>query len=167
MLCYLQWSIESESHKGSFELDDKNWHSSRMHTARLLTVSPSMHCTGGSALARGICLDWGGVCQHWGSLPCWGFCNCQGASALPEGVVSQHTLRQCPPSSNRMTDRCKNITLPQTSFAGGKNDLISVGVFWMGAAPIPDDKNTHINLHGANSWRQNRIQVMSPSLKEP
>ena len=26
-----------------------------------------------------------------------------------------------PPPVNRMTDRCKNITLPQTSFAGGKN----------------------------------------------
>ena len=26
-----------------------------------------------------------------------------------------------PPPVNRMTDRCKNITLPQTSFAGGNN----------------------------------------------
>ena len=25
-----------------------------------------------------------------------------------------------PPLVNRMTDRCKNITLPQTSFVGGK-----------------------------------------------
>ena len=25
-----------------------------------------------------------------------------------------------PPSVNRMTDRCKNITLPQTSFVDGK-----------------------------------------------
>ena len=35
-----------------------------------------------------------------------------------------HTTNQTPPWSrhppvNRMTDRCKNITLPQTSFAGG------------------------------------------------
>ena len=35
-------------------------------------------------------------------------------------MVSQHALRQTPPV-NRMTDRCKNITLPQTSFAGGKD----------------------------------------------
>ena len=27
-----------------------------------------------------------------------------------------------PPPVNRMTNRCKNITLPQTSFAGGKNN---------------------------------------------
>ena len=30
--------------------------------------------------------------------------------------------RYCPPV-NRMTDRCKNITLPQTLFAGDKNDI--------------------------------------------
>ena len=29
------------------------------------------------------------------------------------------------PPVNRMTDRCKNITLPQTSFAGGNNITIS------------------------------------------
>ena len=28
------------------------------------------------------------------------------------------------PLVNRMTDRCKNITLPQTSFAGGKNSIV-------------------------------------------
>ena len=36
------------------------------------------------------------------------------------GGVSQHALRQTPPPVNRMTNRCKNITLLQTSFAGGK-----------------------------------------------
>ena len=34
------------------------------------------------------------------------------------GGVSQHALRQTPPV-NRITNRCKNITWPQTSFAGG------------------------------------------------
>ena len=28
---------------------------------------------------------------------------------------------------NRMTDRCKNITLPQTSFAGGKKAMRGLG----------------------------------------
>ena len=37
------------------------------------------------------------------------------------GVASQHALRQTP-HVNRLTNRCKNITLPQTSFAGG-NEL--------------------------------------------
>ena len=35
-------------------------------------------------------------------------------SAPGWGVVSQHALRQTPPV-NRMTDRCKNITLATTS----------------------------------------------------
>ena len=33
----------------------------------------------------------------------------------------------CPPM-NRMTNRCKNITLPQTSFAGGNNRLSSIAM---------------------------------------
>ena len=44
------------------------------------------------------------------------------------GVVSQHALRQIPTHPvNRITDTCKNITLPQTSFTGG-NKLTSL--FW-------------------------------------
>ena len=39
------------------------------------------------------------------------------------GVVPQHALRQTPPV-NRMTNRCKNITLPQTSFAVGNRATI-------------------------------------------
>ena len=34
---------------------------------------------------------------------------CFGGCLLPEGVVSQHALRQTPPV-DRMTDTCKNIT---------------------------------------------------------
>ena len=34
---------------------------------------------------------------------------------LPGGYLPRYS-----PPVNRMTDRCKNITLPQTSFAGGK-----------------------------------------------
>ena len=38
-----------------------------------------------------------------------------GAVSAPRGVVSQHVLRQTPHPVNRMTDRCKNITLATTS----------------------------------------------------
>ena len=38
-----------------------------------------------------------------------------GIHPLPHCMLGYTTL------VNRMTDRCKNITLPQTSFAGGKN----------------------------------------------
>ena len=39
----------------------------------------------------------------------------------PPGADTPRTRH--PPPVNRMTNRCKNITLPQTSFAGGKNLL--------------------------------------------
>ena len=79
-------------------------HSSRMHTARSLlyrgrevSVQGGGLCSGGLCLSRGLCP--GGLCP-WGSL----------------------SGRPIPPV-NRMTHRCKNIALPQTSFAGGKNRL--------------------------------------------
>ena len=42
---------------------------------------------------------------------------------LVRGVVPARggPAQVLPPPMNRMTDRCKNITLPQTLFAGGKN----------------------------------------------
>ena len=49
------------------------------------------------------------------------------SSSLREGSPpgtppTRHTPRdQAPPPLNRMTNRCKNTTLPETSFAGGKN----------------------------------------------
>ena len=64
-------------------------YSSRMHTARLFTVS--QHALLGGVPTRVVCLP-GGV-SAWGVY-------------LPRGT--------CPgtPPVNRMTDRCKNITLP-------------------------------------------------------
>ena len=60
---------------------EQELHSSKMHTARMLTVSPSMHCTGGrSALPGGL------PCQGGGGL------SCQVGSALPGGVPTQGEL---------------------------------------------------------------------------
>ena len=61
-------------------------HSSRMPTARALTVSPSMLCAGG-------CLVRGGVWS--GGLVCEG-CAWSGRVPARGGVVSQHALRQTP-----------------------------------------------------------------------
>ena len=36
-------------------------------------------------------------------------------------VGGMHGTHAAPTPVDRMTDACKNITLPQTSFAGGKN----------------------------------------------
>ena len=101
-----------------------------MHTARSLTVSPSVLCSGGGVPVRGAGLGgclfgglvwggaWSGGCLLQGGA--WsGGCLVRGMPAWSRGeVVSQHGR---PPPVNRMTDRCKNITLHQTSFAGGKN----------------------------------------------
>ena len=67
---------------------------------------------GVSAPGEGGCLLLGGLLMG-GSAPGGGVC------LWSQGGVSQHALGQTPPV-NRMTDGCKNITLPQTSFAGGK-----------------------------------------------
>ena len=68
---------------------------------------PRVGCVPGGCLPRG--------CLPEGRLP--------GGGGSAQGVcVSQHAMGQIPlPPMNRMTDRCKIITLPQTSFAGGKN----------------------------------------------
>ena len=65
-------------------------HSSRMRTARALTVSPSMLCAGGGVcsqggVSRGVC---SGGCLLWG-VSALGGCLLPGGSA-PGGVVSQH-----------------------------------------------------------------------------
>ena len=45
-------------------------HSSRMRTARLLPVSPSMHCSRGVYLVPGGCIwSWGGTWSGGGGVP--------------------------------------------------------------------------------------------------
>ena len=108
-------------------------HSSRMRTARSLPVSPSMHYGGGKGgyLPRGCTCPGGGTCRGRrylsGGCTCRGNWYLSGGCTLPRGYVPlvlgcrQGYLPRYPPPVNRMTDRCKNITLPQASFAGGKN----------------------------------------------
>ena len=59
-------------------------------------------------------------------------------SQLPPWVSAWKPARHAgipppPPLMNRMTDRCKNITLPQTSFAGGKYSI-----------PYSEQNNLHL-----------------------
>ena len=105
-------------------------HSSKMRTARLLPVSPSMYCAAGKGghllrevsaprgcvCCRGVCLLPGGICS-WGTA-CyrrgWAACS-QGVSAqgrcLPRGCVypSMHWGRH-PSWTEWLTNRRKNIT---------------------------------------------------------
>ena len=76
----------------------------RMHSSRMRTVRSSSRLL----LGGGFCL--GGSAR--GGLSAQG--RCQPGGCLPKGVcVSQHALGQTPSPPNRMTDTCKNITLPQ------------------------------------------------------
>ena len=78
---------------------------------------------GGYCLVPGECLLPGGVsaprrgCLLPGGAWSWGV---PGPGGLGGGGIPACT--EADPPVNRMTDRCKNITLPQTSFAGGKNE---------------------------------------------
>ena len=107
-------------------------HSSRMRTGRSLTVCYSYLpggggvclVPGGFSLAGGFSLPGGGggVClvrgvlpgggSAWsgGVLPAWGGLPGLGAFSLAGGFSLAD-----PPPVNRMTDRCKNITLATTS----------------------------------------------------
>ena len=82
-------------------------HSSRMRTARALTVSPSMLCAGwglvrwvwgvaglGGCLVRGVWLVWGGA---WSG------------GCLVWGVVSQHALSQTLPPTSKVGLFCKHF----------------------------------------------------------
>ena len=98
-------------------------HSSRMRTARALTVYHSMLGGGGVCVcSRGVSAPGGGGVSALGGV-------CSGGSAPGEGVSAWggllggcllrgggHLLRGggcLLPPVNRITDACKNITLPQ------------------------------------------------------
>ena len=72
-------------------------------------------CLVGCLPSRGVCP--GGV-SVWGAV-------CMGVSAWGVSAQGGVCLMGCTPPApvNRMTDRCKNITLPQTLFVGGKNKM--------------------------------------------
>ena len=96
-----------------------------MHTAHLLPISPSMHCSWGGVPA------WGCTCQGdvlaRGDVPAQevylpGVCTSLGVY-LAGGVPAQglYLPRGCTCLGGGVPARCKSITLPQTLFAGGKN----------------------------------------------
>ena len=72
----------------------------------MLTVS--QHALLGMYLPGGVYLPRGRTCPGVGCVPAQG--------GVPEQVL---------PPVNRMTDRCKNIALSQTSFAGGNNTKLT------------------------------------------
>ena len=107
-------------------------HSSRMRTARLLTVSCSIKGEGVLHPGRGSAS--GGLGSVLREMWIQGACTWRGLhpgrlgrvpiDANPLGHVTCHKCWEgnlSPSPMNRMTDMCKSITLLQTSFAGGNN----------------------------------------------
>ena len=87
--------------KLSLKLQLTSLHSSRMRTARALTVSPSMiFAGGGGCLPWGVCfrrgLLWGGGCLllgglFWGGVSAlWGVCSSGGCLLLGRWYPSMH-----------------------------------------------------------------------------
>ena len=72
-----------------------------MRTARLLPVSPSMHCAGwgGGAWSQGRSALGVGCLVHWGLVPGPGGMPASDPRGVPgpRGVVSQHAMGQTPP----------------------------------------------------------------------
>ena len=98
----------------------------RMHPSRMRTVHSSshvyrsMHWAGGVSISActgrgGVCLHRGGVCQEGSAQG--GVC-LGGVSAQGGLYPSMHW--GSPPPVDRMTDRCKNITLPQLHVRCGR-----------------------------------------------
>ena len=97
-----------------------------MRTARSLTVSPSV-------------ISWGGVgCLFPGGS---GLGGAPGGSGPGGGCFIQHILRADPPTplwTEFLTHASENITLPQTSFAGGnKMSSLQVSHICSSGVPIP------------------------------
>ena len=103
-------------------------HSSRMHTTRAFTVCQSLLLGGDVPGPRG--------CAGPRGVPGPRGCTWSRGVYLVLGVEGVHGLRKCTwsggdlvpgvpgqvlPSVDRMTPVYENITLPQTSFAGGNN----------------------------------------------
>ena len=89
-------------------------HSSRMRTARTLTVSPSMLCSaGGGTWFWGCTWFWGGVYLVPGVVFAPG-------GGVP-GPGGGGLVRYPPLWTEFLTHASEIITLPETSFAGGNN----------------------------------------------
>ena len=96
-------------------INENKLHSSRMRTARALTVSHSKLGGGGVSAPGGVCLLWWGLLLGVSGPGGMGVSG-PGVSALggvwSRGGVWSQGVCEVPPV-NRITDACKNITLPQ------------------------------------------------------
>ena len=119
-------------------------HSSRMRTARALTISPSMLCTGGCPLPGGVCS--GGVCS-WRGLSAPGGCVssggvCSWGMSAPGGVCSWGCVCS------------QGGCLPP----GGVHGL---GCTWSGTPPAVD-RHTPVNILPCPKVRLQAVIIWTP-----
>ena len=137
-------------------------HSSRMRTAHLLPVSPSMHCSGGVP-GLGVYLVPGCVPGPRGwCVP--GGCTWSEGGVPPGGVYLVREGGTCPGTpplwTEWLTDRFKNITLPQTSFAGGNKSDYEPTV-----RSADSEDSPPIQVFGMLLWNCTCAQEFSCALK--
>ena len=103
-------------------------HSSRMRTARSLTIShsiPGVICPTPLDADPPGCRPFLHADPPWMLTPAGYRPSLDADTSLDADPPFHVTCDACweanPTPMNRMTHRCKNITLPQTSFVGGKN----------------------------------------------
>ena len=114
-------------------------HSSRMRTRIPACIAGGCTCRRGVYLSRRVYLprecNYPGGCTCPRGVPVGGVYmprggTCPGGVPVQGDVPAQGVVCTCPewapaqvlPPVNRMTDKCKYITLPQTSFGDGKNE---------------------------------------------
>ena len=103
-------------------------HSNRMHSARLLTTSRNILCIlGGGEGSTEVPPPVGrpgGMSAH--PPGCRPPLDSDPLEAEPPGLVTWDACWEATPFVNGMIHRCKNITLPQTSYAGGNKKAFQI-----------------------------------------
>ena len=141
-------------HKFSTTILLTRMHSSRMLTARLLTVS-----------WRGVCPTpiYANIRDTDRGRPPWGQ-TLLDADPPPQSSDLSCMLGSQPPLdaghvsplwTEWLTNRCKNITLPQTSFAGGKNKVVKI--------PPGGSLNTWTETWCKGFWREIFVPLLHES----
>ena len=91
-------------------------HSSRMRTARLLPVSPSMHCSRGVSAPGGGHVCWGYVCSEGGVSACrGGICSHGGVCPRVSLLLGGGALPRHPPVDTILDTRFWKYYLAPTS----------------------------------------------------
>ena len=132
--------------------------SSRMHTTHLLSISHSMHCTGGVCCSDGGACFWSRGCL---SLVPVGRGACLWFWGWVGGCIPACSGADPPPPVNRITGACKNITLPQLVAGGDERN----GTEWGTSLMLPKSPMAHpLSECGQSAQRTQHWTCSAPSM---